>query len=158
ALFFAHKEEAYLQLKSLVQGLHVSDILMYDYNSLDGGLTAHGAAAILQQNHSKNFIVMDQGRPVGIINRMTIIKAIAEKHYDTRLTKLMSKDLQTLEANALVDSLLDRLSSSEEKIYPVLDNNRFVGVTNFQHIIEYLLLHTSTTNKFAKTKSLAELV
>lgn len=157
-LFYARAEEAYLQVKKLVQGFKVGEMLMYDYDHLDATSTVHEVAALLQQNHHNRFLVMNNGKPVGTINRIEIIKAIAEQHYRVRMTDLMKTDLQLLDADTPVESILDKLSSSEEKIYPVMSKGCFVGVINFHHVIEYLLLHTSRTKDFAKTKSLVELV
>lgn len=157
-LVFARAEEAYLQLKLLLQGLHVRDMVMYEYNSLDSSLTARDAATVLQHNYNKRFLVMERGLPVGTLHRMSVIKAIAEQHYDQRISLLLKKDLQPLEGSTDVGDVLQLLSSNEQKLFPVFQNGVFTGVINFQHVIEYLLLHKTNTKDFAKTKSLVELV
>ena len=157
-ILFAQAEESYLQLKQLVKGLYLKDMVMYDYNSLDATQRVNEAASVLEHNHSKYFIVMDKGMPVGTINRMEIMKAIAEQQYDQKVASLMKNNVVSLQGDADAESALQTLSSNEEKLFPVLDNGKFIGVINFQHLIEYLLLHKTHSKDFAKTKSLVQLV
>lgn len=131
---------------------------MYDYSSLRADMTVKEASTILANQHSKFFIVMDGPIPVGTINRMEIIKAIAEMQYDVVVKDLMKEDLRFFDANTTMDDVLDKMSNDEEKIYPVMDNNYFAGVINFQHIIEYLLIHKAQTKEYGRIRSLAGLL
>lgn len=157
-IVFARAEESYLQLKSLVRGIRLKEVLMYDYNSIEAELTVNEAANIMENNHSKYFIVMEEGNPVGTLNRMEVMKAVAEENYNKRISDLMRDNLVYLDGEMWLDNILDKFSGHEERIYPVFDNERFIGVVSFRHIIEYLLLHKVKTKEYNKTRSLVELV
>lgn len=157
-LLFAKTEEYYLRLKSLVSGIKLKEALMYDYHSLRADMTVMEAASILDNQHSKFFIVMDGPDPVGTINRIEIIKAIAEMQYSITVKDLMKEDLKFFDANTNMETVLDKMSNDEEKIYPVMEDKHFAGVINFQHIIEYLLIHKAHTNEYGRIRSLAGLL
>ena len=157
-LVFAQAEEGYLQLKALVKGIRLKDMLMHDCNSLDANLTVHEAVNLLQQKQNKVFLVMDKGQIVGTVNRLDVMKALADQQYDVKISSLVKDNLVSFDSETTLDKVLDKLSKDDERLYPVIDKGQFVGVVNFQHLIEYLLLHKVNTADFAKAKSLVELV
>lgn len=157
-VFSAGAEEYYLRLKSLVKGIKLNEVLMYDYNSLQASMTVQEAGNIVNSNHSKYFILMDGIKPIGTINRMEIIKALAEMRYKDPVKQLVKSELESLNGNSEVDSVLEKLARNDERIYPVLDNSNFIGVVSLTHIIEYLLLNKVNTNEYGRIKTLASLL
>jgi Zn-dependent protease/CBS domain-containing protein len=157
-LLFAGTEAYYFHINTLVKGVKVSDVLMYEYNQLPATLTVAEAVNVLISNFSKYFIAMDGGMPVGIINRMEIIKAVAEKKYGATVGELMKENLKFYDSHTPVEKIMHELASHPERIYPVVSNGYFAGVISFQHIIEYLLLQKGSTYEYDKMRSLAELV
>lgn len=157
-IFSASMEEYYLRVRSLVKDMKLKEMLMYDYNSLQSNTTVKEAASVLMNNHGKYFVVMDGASPVGSINRMEIIKAIAEKNYDEPVGKLVRKELTYLDSEQPVETVLEKLADNDERIYPVMDHNQFAGVINFNHIIEYLLIHKADSKEYDRVKSLTGLL
>ncbi|BAV06864.1 Zn-dependent protease (includes SpoIVFB) [Filimonas lacunae] len=157
-MYAAGMEEHYLKLKALVKGIKLKEVLMHDYNSLQCNSPIKDAANILMNNHTRYFIVLDNGAPKGTINRMDIITAMAEKKYDLPVGSFMKENLSCLDGEKEVSSVLDKLAGNGERIYPVMENSRFSGVINFTHIIEYLLLNKASSIEYDKIKSLSGLV
>lgn len=157
-LLFAQAEESYLQIKTLVSGIKLKEVLMYDFDSIDAQFDINEAANIIQNKHSKYFIVTDHGVPIGTLNRIAVMKAVAEQDYDKKVGDLINEDIEHLEGDMLVQDMLDKFSGNEDKPYPVFEHERFLGVVSFQHIIEYLLIHNAASKDYTKTKSLAGLV
>lgn len=157
-IFSAGAEEYYLRLKDMVKGIKVKDVLMYDYNCLQANTLVKDAASILMNNHSKYFILMDGPSPAGTINRMEIVKAMAEKQYDQPLKALVKEEVHCLDGEKEVGDTLETLAANDERLYPVMENNHFAGVLNFSHIVEYLLLHKTETGEYRKVKSLSGLL
>lgn len=157
-IFSAGVEEYYLRLKSLVKGIKLNEVLMYDYNSLNANMTVQEAANVLNSNHSKYFILMDGVNPIGAINRMEIIKALAEMNYNEPIKKLVNEDLEYLDGNKEIDTALEKLARNDERIYPVMDNSQFIGVVSLNHIIEYLLLNKANTKEYGRIRTLAGLL
>jgi Zn-dependent protease/predicted transcriptional regulator len=154
-LLAARSEEYYLQINTMAQGLKLREVVMHDYPHLDGEETVRDALNILMNNHSRQFIIMEAGKPAGTVHRMQIIKSIAEMKYFLRIKQLMKDNLEFLDANLDVERVLGKLAANDQKIYPVMDHEQFAGVVNFQHLIEYLLIHTATSQEYHRIKSLA---
>lgn len=157
-MFAAGTEEYYLRIRSLVKGIKLKEVMMYDYNSLQHHLTIKEAANVLLNNHSKYFVLMDGDVPAGSINRMEIVSAMAEMKYDLVLKDLKTEALPSLDGDKEVDAVLEKLALNDEKIYPVMVKGHFAGVVNLNHIIEYMLLHKANTNDYKRVKSFAVLL
>jgi Zn-dependent protease/predicted transcriptional regulator len=157
-IVFAGAEESYLQLKTLAKGINLKEVLIHDYQSMDARLTVLEAATVLENQHSKYFMVMKEGVPLGILDRMDIMKSVSEQQYDRKISELMKENIEFFEGDTLVEDVLHKFSGDEAKLHPVFDKEKFLGVTSYQYIIEYLLLHKATSSEYTKTKSLAELV
>jgi Zn-dependent protease len=157
-IFSAGAEEYYLRLKSLVKGIKLNEVLMYDYNSLQANMTVQEASNVLNNNHSKYFILMDGIDPAGTINRMEIIKALADMNYNEPVKNLVKEKLESLHGDKEVETVLEKLARNDERIFPVMDNSHFIGVVNLNHIIEYLLLNKVNTKEYGRIRSLAGLL
>lgn len=157
-IFSAGVEEYYLRLKSLVKGIKLNEVMMYDYNNLQANATVQEASNVLNSNHSKYFILMDGIVPKGTINRMEIIKALAEMNYNQPVKNLVKEKLELLNGDSEIETVLEKLARNDEQIYPVMDNSHFVGVVSLNHIIEYLLLNKVNTKEYPRIKSLAGLL
>lgn len=157
-IVFAGAEESYLQLKTLVKGIKLKEVLIYDYQSIDANLKVNEAANVLENQHNRYFIVMKEGIPVGTLDRMEVMKSVTERQYDRKVTELMKENVEFFESETLIEDVLDKFSGDEAKLHPVFNKEKFLGVTSFQYIIEYLLIHKATSSEYLKTKSLAELV
>lgn len=101
---------------------------------------------------------MDGINPIGTINRMEIIKAIAEMNYNEPVKSLVKEDLQSLNGNKEIETVLEKLARNDERIYPVMDNSHFIGVVSLNHIIEYLLLNKVNTKEYSRIRTLAGLL
>lgn len=158
-IFFAGgTEEYYLRIRSLATGVRLSEVIMYEYNGLQGSMQVQEAMPVLLTNHSKYFLLMDGNRPEGIINRLLIIEAIAENKYQLRVDQLPYEPVQLLQADAPVEEVLEKLAAQEEAIFPVIDKGQFIGIVSLQHIVEYLLMHKTGTEDYRRLKSLVSLL
>jgi len=157
-LAFASDEASYFNISQLVKGIVARDVIMYDYNHMEAAMTINEAANLLAQNHSRYFIVMDGSLPVGIVNRLEIVKAVAEMKYTNAVSDVMKENTLVFDAAKPISGVLDELSGHEGKVYPVVEGDQFIGVISFQNIIEHLILLKSKTREYQKAKSLAEIV
>ena len=153
-LFASRAEEYYLQLKTIAHGVRFKDVLMHGYDSVDANSNVMDVSGKLNNNHSKFFIVMENGTAVGTIHRMQIIESIAEMKYEVKIKEIMKRNLEFINGNEKVENYIEKLARKEERLYPVMEHNHFAGVINFQHVIEYLLLHTGSSKEYSRIKSL----
>ncbi|HVU94126.1 MAG TPA: site-2 protease family protein [Puia sp.] len=157
-LFSAGTEEHYLRLRSLVKGIRLNEVVMNDYASLQADMEVREAASILMTNHSKYFMLMEGARPVGSINRLEVVKALAEKRYGEKLHSLVKGEVSLLDGAATADTVLEQLGRDDEQLYPVVEGGQFEGVVSLNHIVEYLLLHRAGEEDYGRVRSLAGLL
>ena len=62
----------------------------------------------------------------------------------------MKENLNYLDGEKEVETVLEKLAGNDERLYPVMENSRFAGVINFNHIIEYLLIHKAETKDYGR--------
>lgn len=101
---------------------------------------------------------MDGIDPVGTINRMEIIKALADMNYTEPVKNLVKEKVEKLNGNEEIETVLEKLARNDERIYPVIDNSDFIGVVSLNHIIEYLLLNKVNTKEYGRIRTLAGLL
>lgn len=142
-IFSAGIEAYYLRLRSLVKGIKLNDVLIRQYSSLADNITVQEAAKVLETDQSKYFILTDNGRPAGTINRIEIVKAAAEGHEDLRLRDLPKEPPEFLDGSQEVADVLEKLARNSHHIFPVMDNGQLGGVVTLNHIIEHQLMNKS---------------
>lgn len=157
-IFAEDTEEYYLRIRSLVKDIRIKDVTMFDYYSLPSHITVRQASEMLMHNHSEYFVVLDEDKPIGSVNRLTIIAALAESKEDTLVKDLKKYDDEILNGEQWLDPLLEKLAIDDKKIFPVIENGYFSGVVSMNHIIEYLLLKKAHSEDYKRVKSLSLLL
>ena len=155
-LIFAavQSEEYVLHLRSLIKGVKFSEVLVNDYHSLRAHSTVHEVMNTLTHNHAKHFLVMEDSKPVGTIHRMQVITEVAEKNYTLSVKNLININLSFFNADADVQQEFKLLIAHPDRNYPVMKNDKFVGVVSLMCILEYLMLHRLTPKEHEKVKAL----
>src|SRR5437016_479 len=104
--------------------------MIYDFTSLQAEMTVQQAAGTLANNHSKYFILMEDTIPIGSVNRLEIVKSVAEMRYSQPLRGLLKEELESLDGSLDVQDVLEKLARDEDRIYPVMEHGRFAGIVN----------------------------
>lgn len=156
-IFAANAEEYFVSLRSMMKDLKVKDVLTNDYKTLPAETTVEEAAGVLMESPCNYFVVMRDSRPDGTLSRMEIMKEVAAMNYRTAVRDLIRGELQLLDGQKEVRDVLHKLAGARGRTYAVMENNRFAGLVNLQHIIEYMLVHDTTTDRNERMRSLAGL-
>lgn len=156
-IFSARTEEYYLRLRKMVQGIRLKDVLMYDYSVVKARSRVKDLVDTLENNHSNYFVVIDGGKPIGSLSRANIVKALSAMRYEEEAMSLMGKDKDCLDGEKELGAVLDKLSCDASRVFPVLEQGKFVGGVNFNHVIEYLLIHRRQEKEEKLFKSLTAL-
>ncbi|HET9055763.1 MAG TPA: site-2 protease family protein [Chitinophagaceae bacterium] len=147
-------EEYMLYLRSLVQGLTFGEVMVNDYHSLEAHISVQQAMAVLMTNHSKHFLIMESGKPIGTIHRMHIINEVAEKNYNLVVKELMKENLIYFNAEDDVQVGFKEMIANPQHNFPVMKDNIFVGVVSLLCILEYMLLHQLKPVEHERMKAL----
>jgi len=155
-LIFAavQSEEFVLHLRSLIKGVTFGEVVVNDYQSLQSHSTIQEVMGKLMSNHAKHFMVMEGGKPIGIIHRMKIINEAAEKNYTLQVKNLMKENLVYFNADDNVTEGFKTLVSFPYSNYPVMQKGIFTGVVSLMCILEYLMLQQLTPKEHERLKAL----
>src|SRR5690606_10480444 len=76
---------------SFLQGYKVKDLIMHDYNTLDINDPLSKAVEILLNGQGKDFLITEENKIAGTLNRTEMIKALSEQGKDTPITNLKDR-------------------------------------------------------------------
>ena len=102
------------------------------------------AVKILVENRITGAPVVDNhGELVGMLSEFDCLKVVLEAGYHDHpggpVSELMTRDVQTIDANTSVFDLTQMFLDSGFRRYPVIDNNELVGQISRKDLLRALL-------------------
>ncbi|HLF53475.1 site-2 protease family protein [Flavobacterium sp.] len=136
----AQAEAEYTQVKSMLKGYKVKDVLMKHYQKIDAGEKIKAAVQMLLNGQSKNFLVTENDEPVGTLSRNEIIKALSEQGENELIRNAMNSNLIFLNTDALLEEVFQQAQQNKSNLMPVMENNRLIGAIDTENILEFIMV------------------
>ena len=137
----AGSESSYTRTKSLLQGFTVKDVLMHDVPAIDKNAPLEEAVFQLLNSQNKNFVVTDNGRPVGTLNRDQIIKALQEKNDKVSVDQVKNDSLVYFPSDASLDTVWSAIH--KHKIVLVANDGALEGIVDEENLAEFILVRAA---------------
>jgi CBS domain-containing protein len=107
--------------------------------------TATVAEAVREMNDKGvgALLVVERGRPAGIITERDVLKRIVDADRDPALTKVaqvMTRDPQTIDIGARVDEAMALMTARRFRHLPVLEHNEIVGLISIGDVLRWVAL------------------
>ena len=118
--------------------LLVRDIMARNVKTVRVDDTALEAVSKMNKFHIGSVIVMNNGRPIGIITERNILQRIVEPRLDPAVVSakdIMSSPLVTVDVNAAVEEAAQIMARRRIKKLPVVDKDKLVGVVSTSDIV-----------------------
>lgn len=117
--------------------IYVKDIMTTNLKTVHPRISAKKAAEIMSRNRIGSLIVMDKGRPVGIITEGDISRAVARgvNLSTCPIRDLMSKNLVTIGPEARVEEAAKLMAEARVKKLPVVDEGKLIGIVTQTDIV-----------------------
>jgi len=118
--------------------LLVRDIMARNVKTVRVDDTALEAVSKMNKFHIGSVIVMNNGRPIGIITERNILQRIVEPRLDPAVVvvkDIMSSPLVTVDVNAAVEEAAQIMARRRIKKLPVVDKDKLVGVVSTSDIV-----------------------
>jgi predicted transcriptional regulator len=90
---------------------------------------------------------MEEGTPVGTLNRDQIIMALSKKGEEEFIYNVMDRNLIFLDANSLLENVFELIQLNKSKLMLVMENNEVTGTLDIENLMEFILINEVTTNK-----------
>ena len=135
--------------------MNVEDILARkssnEVRSIESERSVEEAVAELVQHNIGSLIVMEGGRPVGIITERDILRCCANgmgKTASTRVYEVMSRDLIVGEAGDTVDYVMGIMTRNRIRHLPIMaTGDRMIGMVSIGDVVESQLHETRYENR-----------
>jgi Zn-dependent protease/CBS domain-containing protein len=143
-VYLAASSEAHMvALRAASRGVPVSHAMMTHFQSLSPEAHLDEAVQTLLHTGQGEFPVVDgAGKPVGVLGRADLIRAIKQRGPDARVADAMSADLPTVGYRRCLDDAFKLLQTKQAPAIGVTDGaGKLVGLITGETIAEMMMLH-----------------
>jgi Zn-dependent protease len=140
----ASQEASMVQMKNSLSGIPVTRAMLTDFKTLSVSDTLFQVVGLILAGSQHDFPVLDaNSNPIGILERDTFIRALAERGQSTPVIDVMRRDLPSVDSHDMVETALMRLQETGAKTLPVLHAGHFVGLITSENITEFLMIRSA---------------
>src|SRR5215212_6719186 len=143
-VYLAASSEAHLvALRAMSRGVPVSSAMMTQFATLmPQALVEHAVQTLLRTSQGEFPVVDDAGKPVGLLRRDDLVRALKEQGPDARVGAAMSSPVPTIGHRRCLEEAFRLLQEKSAPAVAVVDNmGRLVGLVTSETIGEMLMLH-----------------
>lgn len=139
----AEQEASTARIKHSLGGIPVSRAMQTSFAVLAPGDSLAHAVELILSGSQHDFPVVQDGRVLGILERDTLIKVLAQAGQNEAVTSAMRRDLPEVDTHEMVESALARLDESRAKTLPVTHGGRLAGLITSENITEFLMIRSA---------------
>jgi Zn-dependent protease/CBS domain-containing protein len=143
-VYLAASSEAHsVALRAMSRGVPVSTAMMTDYATLTPDAHVEEAVQTLLRTSQSEFPVVDgEGRPVGLLGRGDLIRALKQLGPDARVAEAMTTTLPTVGHRRYLEDAFRILEEKSARGVAIVDAaGRLVGLVTSETIGEMFMLH-----------------
>jgi len=142
-------EAAYARMQSALSGLTVNDALMSRFTVLSPEDTIGKAADALLKSQETEFVILDAGKPTGLLTRDEIIRGLTEAGPDARVADFASDKFTVVDAGNSLKKLFEELLRAEHPVAIVIRGGEVAGLIDRNNVEEKILINEALT-KYAQ--------
>jgi len=139
----AQAEAGMVGMQSALAGLRVRDAMMTRFRTLAARDTLGKAVDELLAGSQQDFPVLENDRPIGILRRNDLVKALSDGHRDDLVTEGMSGDCETVDEASPLKTAVESMRARQCATMPVMAGNRMVGLLTLENISEMIMVHAA---------------
>jgi stage IV sporulation protein FB len=136
-------EAHFVAIREMSRGVPVSAAMITQYATLTPEAFIDEAIQTLIRTSQSEFPVVDaDGRPVGILGRSDLIRALKERGPEARVSSAMTADMPTVSQRQCLEDAFRILQEKSAAAVGVVDpSGRLVGLVTSETIGEMLMVH-----------------
>ncbi len=143
-VYLAASSEAHMvAMRQMSRGVPVSTAMMTQFATLTPEAPVEEAVQTLLRTSQSEFPVVDElGKPLGVLGRNDLIRALKDRGPDARVGEVMKTDIPTLGHRRRLEDALPLLQEKSAPAVAVIDAaGKLVGLVTPETIGEMMLLH-----------------
>jgi CBS domain containing-hemolysin-like protein len=145
----AQAEAGMVEMQSALAGLRVRDAMMTRFRTLAAQDTLARAVEELLAGSQQDFPVLENDKPIGILRRNDLVKALSEGRRDTAVTAGMSRDCETVDEASSLQSAVESMRERQCATMPVVADGRIIGLLTLENISEMIMVNTAMDHQGA---------
>jgi CBS domain-containing protein len=121
--------------------LKVKDVMVTNLITIEAGATARKAAELMNRHDIGCIIVINYGKPVGIVTERDMLKRVLLQVRDARRTRvsyIMSKPLITTSPETDLRDAVNLMNERRVKKLPVVEDGNLLGLLSITDIVRSL--------------------
>lgn len=134
----AEAEVRMVKFRNARKDLKVGDILIDDVPMLQPYHTIREAIKMILNGSGTNFLVVNNNLVEGVITKDILSRAIANEGNDAEVSSVMLTDFPVLTTSQPLEDALKAMEIYKLPLIPVMENGKFVGAIDVDHIIAML--------------------
>lgn len=139
----AQAEAGMVEMQSALEGLRVRDAMITRFRTLGPADTLAKATDELLAGSQQDFPVVEDGRPVGLLRRNDLVKALAENRRDTPVAEVMCRECDTVEDASQLKHAVEAMHARQCGTVPVVQAGRIVGLLTLENVSEMIMVNTA---------------
>lgn len=139
----AQSEANYTETRSVLSGFLVRDAMLQQFRTMNATDEVRVAVGMLLEGQCRSFLVMDDEKPVGILTRDAIIKALSDAGENTPVAQVMDSDLQLLHPDTPLQDVFQQMQQHRKELMPVMEYGRLVGALDPENVTEFVMIRTA---------------
>ncbi|NHF59673.1 CBS domain-containing protein [Flavobacteriaceae bacterium TP-CH-4] len=136
--FGAYGENEMVKQASLLAGHTVKEAMLTNITLLNPDNNVQDAIDILLAGSEKDFLVVENDMPVGIVHQKDIIKHAARP--STKIRDVMQTSFKTVDAATEITKVLELVGREKRRFFPVTSEGKMIGAIDMTNISEFILL------------------
>ncbi len=131
--------------------VRVRNVMLTNVSTLKKEARIEEAARVFSADEN-GCIVIEDGKPVGIVTELDLVRYFASKGKNLKepISKIMTSQITYMAPDMKLDDAIEIIDTKKFRKYPVIENNKLVGIVTKRDIIiavsDNLKLHRSIQN------------
>ena len=139
----AQLEDRSAVFQSVLEQVHLEDIMLTDFSTLSPADTLEGALHKAVHTLQDDFPVVRGSDMVGVISRRKIVEAIRSSG-NGYVQSVMNRVFSSAQAQDTLATAFRKLTSQGVTVLPVVDSGRLVGIVTLQNLMHSMSLLAET--------------
>lgn len=143
----AQAENSMVQTQSVLRGFTVKDVMMTEFSELQASDPLSKATQALLDSQNTDFVIMDNGRFVGILSRNELIQGISTLGLEASISQTISKEYKALTIDQALEEVFPNMKVKGQGLMPVMNGEQLIGVVDSENVMEFILVREAMRNQ-----------
>lgn len=139
----AQAEAGLAELQSALQGLSVRDGMMTRYRTLATDDPLSRAVHELLAGSQQDFPVVEGNRPIGILRRNDLVKALSEGRLNAAVGTAMCRECEAVAETDSLRRVVEWMQTRQCSSVPVVRDDGIVGLLTLENVNEMMLINSA---------------